>query len=104
MDVDDDDTDGFRICAHILSLEDAVDSSKDPGLPFLMSSPQMRRWRSRVKLFGATYSAAAVSMALEMKPEMNGKFMIFGNTLLMGTTEMVILGRPINVTIVVFTL
>ena len=55
-------------------------------------------------LFGATYSAAAVSRALEINPEMNGKSMIFGRTLFMGTTEMVIRGSPISVSSVVFTL
>ena len=55
-----------------------------------MSSPLISLCRSRVKLFGATYSAAAVSKALEMKPEMNGMSMMFGRILLMGMTEIVI--------------
>ena len=73
-------------------------------LPFLMSSPLIRRCRSKVRHFGATYSAAAVSIALEMSPEMNGRFITFGNALFIGTTEMVIRGRPMSVTSVIFTL
>lgn len=60
--------------------------------------------KSIVRLFGATYSAAAVLIALEMNPEMNGTFITFGSLSLMGTTEMVICGRPMKVTSVVFTL
>ena len=60
--------------------------------------------KSRVKLFGATYSATAVSIELEMNPEMNGRFITFGRTLLRATTEMVTRGSPIRDTIVVFTL
>ena len=73
-------------------------------LPFLMSSPLMRRCKSKVRHFGATYSAAAVSIALEMNPEMKGRFITFGNARFIGTTEMVIRGRPMSVTSVVFTL
>lgn len=64
----------------------------------------MRAWRSNVRLFGATYSAAAVSRALEMNPEMNGKFMTFGSVLLRGVAEIVMRGRPIKETKVVLTL
>ena len=73
-------------------------------LPFLMSSPLMRRCKSKVRHFGATYSAAAVSIALEMNPEMKGRFITFGNARFIGTTEMVIRGRPMRATSVVFTL
>jgi hypothetical protein len=72
--------------------------------PFLMSSPLNNCCKSSVKLFGATYSAAAVLMALEMNPETKGRFITFGKALLSGMTEMSILGRPINVTIVVLIL
>lgn len=57
-----------------------------------------------VRLFGATYSATAVSIELEMKPEINGMFMTFGRNLAKGITEMVILGRPIKLNMVVLTL
>ena len=59
-------------------------------LPFLISSPLMSLWRSNVKLLGATYSAAAVSSALEMNPDMKGRFMMLGRILFIGTTEIVI--------------
>lgn len=55
-------------------------------------------------LLGATYSAAAVSRALDMKPEINGKFMMLGSILLIGTTAIVIRGNPSKVTRVVLTL
>ena len=74
------------------------------SVSFLMSSPLIKRCMSIVRLFGATYSATAVSMALEMNPEMNGTSMTFGSILLKGTTDMVIRGRPSRVTKVVLTL
>ena len=57
-----------------------------------------------MRLFGATYSAAAVLMALDINPEMKGMFITFGRCSLRGTTLIVMCGRPSNVTIVVFTL
>ena len=74
------------------------------SVSFLMSSPLISCCKSRVRLFGATYSAAAVSSALEMKPEMKGMSITFGSSLLIGTTEMVIRGSPMRVTRVVLTL
>lgn len=56
------------------------------------------------QILGATYSATAVSIALEMKPETKGMSMTLGRILLRGTTEMVIRGRSIELTIVVLTL
>ena len=55
-----------------------------------MSSPLMSFCRSSVRLFGATYSAAAVLMALDMNPEMKGIFITFGRCSLRGTTLIVI--------------
>ena len=57
-----------------------------------------------MRLFGATYSAAAVSRALEMNPEMNGRFMTFGSVLLKGVAEIVMRGRPMREIRVVLTL
>lgn len=68
-----------------------------------MSSPLMSCCRSRVMLFGATYSAAAVLMELEMNPEMKGRSIMFGSTF-MGMTEISIRGRPMSVNKVVLTL
>ena len=84
--------------------EKSVETLNHFDRPFLISSPLISRCRSSVKLLGATYSAAAVSSALEMKPEMNGRSMTLGRILLIGTTDIVIRGRPMSVTRVVFTL
>ena len=74
------------------------------SVSFLMSSPLIKRCKSRVILLGATYSATAVSIELEMNPEIKGRFITFGRILFMGMTEMVMRGKPSSVTIVVFTL
>lgn len=49
-------------------------------------------------LFGATYSAQAVSMDFDMKSEMTGRFMTLGSDLAIGTTEILMRGRPMRVT------
>ena len=100
MNVDDEHAECVRILLEVsLSTGNTIADK-----PFLMSSPLISFWRSRVKLFGATYSAAAVLIALEMNPEINGMFITFGRCSLKGTTLIVMWGRPSNVTIVVFTL
>ena len=104
MDVNDKHTDRLCVFAASTNETDCNMVMTKQKVPFLISSPLISLWRSSVMLFGATYSAAAVSRALEINPEMNGKSMIFGRTLFMGTTEMVIRGSPISVTRVVFTL
>ena len=57
-----------------------------------------------MRLFGATYSAHALSMELEMKFEMTGMFIMLGKYLDIGTTDIAIFGSPISVTRVVLTL
>ena len=69
-----------------------------------MSSPQMSCCRSKDKLFGATYSAKAASMDFAIKVEMTGRFITFGKARDIGTTEIDILGNPMNVQSVVFML
>lgn len=60
--------------------------------------------RSTVKLFGATYSAKAVLIALDTKPETKGMFITFGRFSLSGVAEIVMCGIPSSVTRVVLTL
>jgi len=74
------------------------------SVSFLISSPQMSCCRSNVRLFGATYSANAVSMDRAMKVEMTGRFMTFGKARDMGTTLIEIFGNPIKVHSEVFML
>lgn len=59
---------------------------------------------SSVRLRGATYSAQAVSMALEMKDDNTGIFITLGRLLAIGVTEMEMRGRPISVKRVVLIL
>ncbi len=68
-----------------------------------MSSPQMSCCRSKLKLFGATYSANAASMDLAMNVDMTGRFITFGKARDIGTTDIDIFGNPMNVHSVVFT-
>lgn len=49
------------------------------NIPFLMSSPLINCCKSNVKLFGATYSAHAVSIDFEINPDMKGRFITLGN-------------------------
>ena len=69
-----------------------------------MSSPLINCWRSRVILFGATYSAQAVSMDFDMKSEITGRFITFGSDFAIGTTEILMRGRPMRVTSVLLIL
>ena len=69
-----------------------------------MSSPLISLCRSRVKLFGATYSAHAASIERAMNVEMTGRFITLGSDFARGTTEREMRGRPMRVTRVVFML
>lgn len=59
---------------------------------------------SSVRLRGATYSAQAVSIALDMNEDRTGIFITSGKLLAIGTTTMEIRGSPISVKSVVFIL
>jgi hypothetical protein len=59
---------------------------------------------SSIKLFGATYSAAAVSKADEIKPEITGRFIMLGIARDMATTDGLMCGKPRNVKSVVLML
>ena len=86
MYVDDQHAEGIRVLRRVSTSAAGAFVS----IPFLMSSPLTSFCRSSVRLFGATYSAAAVLMALDMNPEMKGIFITFGRCSLRGTTLIVI--------------
>lgn len=75
--------------------------SKHRFVPFLISSPLISCWRSRVRLRGATYCAQAASIDFEIKDDRIGIFMTFGRDFDIGTTDIDTRGRPISVTSVV---
>ena len=78
MYMDDNDTNRLSVYTDLVTRSLHLEKRE---LPFLISSPLMSCCKSKVKIFGATYSAHAASIDSEMNVDRTGMFMTLGSDL-----------------------